>query len=108
MKKLSLSLPEDSLQVPVILLGNKCDCNAIRQVPSAAASGWARANGIKPYEVTVMNRDCLKEPFCYIAWRMGNPGKNNPAQHTHDVMWSAVTLCGVTGCDVECVWSHRM
>ena len=56
------------------MLGNKCDCNAIRQVNSDTASSWARSNAIRPYEVTVMNRDCLKEPFCYIAWRMANPG----------------------------------
>lgn len=57
------------------MVGNKCDCNAIRQVNSDTVSAWARSNGIRPYEVTVMNRDCLKEPFCYIAWRMANPGE---------------------------------
>lgn len=62
-------------EVPLVLLGNKCDCNAIRQVSSASVGAWARSNGIKPYEVSVMNRDCLKEPFCYIAWRMANPGR---------------------------------
>lgn len=62
------------------MVGNKCDCNAIRQVSSDKASAWARSNGVRPYEVTVMNRDCLKEPFCYIAWRMANPGNLDKAE----------------------------
>ena len=61
----------------MVLLGNKLDCNAIREVNAEVASAWARSYGIRPYEVTVMNRDRLKEAFCYIAWRMANPGKNS-------------------------------
>lgn len=62
-------------EVPVILLGNKSDCNAIREVNADVAGQWARSRGIRPYEVTVINRDSLKDPFCYIAWRMANPGR---------------------------------
>lgn len=62
----------------MIVVGNKCDCNAIREVNAEVVNAWARSFGVKPYEVTVMNRDCLKEPFCYIAWRMANPGKKVP------------------------------
>ncbi len=35
---------------------------------------WARSHGVTPYEVSVLNRDCIKEAFAYAAWRMGNPG----------------------------------
>lgn len=58
----------------MVVLGNKFDCNAIREVKAEIVSIWARSNGIRPYEVTVGNRDCLKDPFCYLAWRMANPG----------------------------------
>ena len=59
----------------MIILGNKSDCNAIREVNADVAGQWARSRGIRPYEVTVINRDSLKDPFCYIAWRMANPGE---------------------------------
>ncbi len=36
---------------------------------------WARAHGIRAYEVSVLDRDSLKEPFSYVAWRMSNPGQ---------------------------------
>ena len=58
----------------MVVVGNKSDCNAIREVRSDIATAWARPYGIRTYEVTVMNRDSLKAPFCYIAWRMANPG----------------------------------
>ena len=61
----------------MVLLGNKLDCNAIREVSFEVASAWARSYGIRPFEVTVINRDRLKEPFCYIAWRMANPGMSS-------------------------------
>lgn len=59
----------------MVLLGNKSDLNAIREVDTVRAQTWARSHGIRPYEVTVMNRDSLKDPFCYITWRMANPGE---------------------------------
>ncbi len=55
------------------MIGNKSDCNAIREVKQDTVNSWARSYGIRPYEVTVMNRDSLREPFSYIAWRMANP-----------------------------------
>ena len=59
----------------MVLLGNKGDLNAIREVDGGRAQVWAQSHGIRPYEVTVINRDGLKDPFCYITWRMSNPGK---------------------------------
>ena len=59
----------------MVLLGNKADLNAIREVDSGRAQMWAQSHGIRPYEVTVTNRDGLKDPFCYLTWRMSNPGK---------------------------------
>ena len=59
----------------MVVLGNKSDCNAIRQVKDEAMKIWARSNGVRPYEVTVANRDGLKDPFCYLAWRMANPSE---------------------------------
>lgn len=61
----------------MVLLGNKADLNAIREVDDGRARGWAQSHGIQPYEVTVINRDGLKVPFCYITWRMSNPGKTD-------------------------------
>lgn len=63
------------VQLPFVLLGNKCDLNAIREVDTVRAQTWARSHGIRPYEVTVINRDSLKDPFCYLTWRMANPGE---------------------------------
>lgn len=61
-------------QLPMVLLGNKSDLNAIREVEQIRPQTWARCHGIRPYEVNVINRDSLKDPFCYITWRMANPG----------------------------------
>lgn len=61
--------------LPMVVLGNKIDQSAMSVVPTTKSSQWARSYGIRPFEVTVLNRDSLKEPFSYIAWRMGNPGK---------------------------------
>ena len=58
----------------MVAVGNKADLGGVREVTTAKASQWARSHGVRPFEVTVLNRDCLKEPFSYIAWRMGNPG----------------------------------
>lgn len=57
----------------MVVVGNKLDC--VRAVERETATAWARSQGIRLYEVTVMNRDSLKEPFCYVAWRMANPGR---------------------------------
>ena len=61
-------------KLPIVVLGNKRDLNAIREVPENKTQQWARSHGVKPYEVTVLDRDSLKDPFSYIAWRMANPG----------------------------------
>ncbi len=58
----------------MVAIGNKVDLGGVREVTTAKASQWARSHGVRPFEVTVLNRDCLREPFSYIAWRMGNPG----------------------------------
>lgn len=59
----------------MVVLGNKADLNAIRQVKDETVKVWSRSNGIRPYEVSVANRDGLKDPFCYLAWRMANPSE---------------------------------
>ena len=35
---------------------------------------WARSHALRLFEVSVLDRDTLKEPLCYMAWRMANPG----------------------------------
>lgn len=79
---LPLSLPPSSLtfllskpKAPIVILGNKRDLNAIREVESGKASQQCKAHGLKFYEVTVLDRDGLKDPMCYMAWRMANPGR---------------------------------
>lgn len=68
------SLPLSLPQAPVVILGNKRDLNAIREVETGKASQLCKAHGVKFYEVTVLDRDGLKDPMCYMAWRMANPG----------------------------------
>jgi NF-kappa-B inhibitor-interacting Ras-like protein len=63
---------------PIVILANKRDLNAIREVDTGKASQLCKAHGVKFYEVTVLDRDGLKEPMCYMAWRMANPGRPFP------------------------------
>ncbi len=72
MPSYACSLPP--IQLPIVVLGNKKDLNAIREVDFTTVQHWARAHGMRAFEVSVMDRDSLKEPFSYIAWRMANPG----------------------------------
>ena len=61
-------------KAPIVVLGNKRDLNAIREVDTGKATQWARTHAVKFYEVTVLEREGLRDPICYIAWRMANPG----------------------------------
>ncbi|KAL5475604.1 hypothetical protein EMCRGX_G025436 [Ephydatia muelleri] len=61
--------------VPVVVLGNKSDLSSSRAVDFTQVLAWARQNAVNAYEVTVIDRETLKEPFCYIARRMFNPGR---------------------------------
>ena len=72
----------------MVLLGNKADLNAIREVDGGRAQMWAQSHGIRPYEVTVINRDGLKYPFCYVTWRMSNPGED----HT-EIFTAKIFIC---------------
>ena len=66
---------------------------------------WARQHGIRAYETTVLDREGLKDPFCYIAWRMSNPHAGLWDGRVWNV-WVEVGGCGMCGWrweGVECV-----
>uniref|UniRef100_UPI00358E2813 NF-kappa-B inhibitor-interacting Ras-like protein 2 isoform X1 n=2 Tax=Myxine glutinosa TaxID=7769 RepID=UPI00358E2813 len=64
----------DKKEVTVVVLGNKNDtagpCRAVR--PDHAQL-WARAERVRLWEVSVVDRRSLSDPFVYLASRMSQP-----------------------------------
>ncbi|XP_058036927.1 NF-kappa-B inhibitor-interacting Ras-like protein 1 isoform X1 [Ahaetulla prasina] len=55
---------------PIIVLGNKTDLLEERQVQSEVAQQWARIETVKLWEVTVMDRSTMMEPFVVLASKL--------------------------------------
>jgi len=71
----------DTLTVPIVLAGNKCDLSDRRQVSSAEASEWARARGISHVvEMSAKTRHNITETFQTLVKNVAAeyvyPGKN--------------------------------
>ncbi|XP_053322634.1 NF-kappa-B inhibitor-interacting Ras-like protein 1 [Spea bombifrons] len=60
----------DKKEVVIIILGNKCDLAARRQVDEDMARHWARTERIKFWEVSVADRKTLIEPFTHLASKL--------------------------------------
>jgi NF-kappa-B inhibitor-interacting Ras-like protein len=63
-----------SLQVVVLVLGNKLDLSATqREVNSVQALNWASRERIKLFEVSSLHRESLYEPFVHLSSRLNPP-----------------------------------
>ncbi|KAM4689618.1 NF-kappa-B inhibitor-interacting Ras-like protein 1 [Discoglossus pictus] len=60
----------DKKEVAIVVLGNKADLADQRQVDYDMAQHWARSERIKLWEVSVMERKTLIEPFTLLASKL--------------------------------------
>lgn len=57
----------------IIVLGNKLDKQDERRVDSNMAQNWAKNEKVRLWEVSVVDRRTLIEPFVYLASKMTQP-----------------------------------
>lgn len=60
-------------QVTIVVLGNKLDKQNERRVDSNTAQNWAKNEKVRLWEVSVVDRRTLIEPFVYLASKMTQP-----------------------------------
>lgn len=60
-------------QVTIIVLGNMLDKQEERRVDSNMAQNWAKNEKVRLWEVSVVERRTLIEPFVYLASKMTQP-----------------------------------
>lgn len=60
-------------QVTIVVLGNKLDKQDERRVDSNMAQNWAKTEKVRLWEVSVVDRRTLIEPFVYLASKMTQP-----------------------------------
>jgi len=66
--------PRDATpQVTIVVLGNKLDRDGDRKVEHTAAQSWAKAERVRLWEVSVVERHTLIEPFVFLASKMTQP-----------------------------------
>ncbi|XP_054911823.1 NF-kappa-B inhibitor-interacting Ras-like protein 1 [Poeciliopsis prolifica] len=71
--KKEIDKSRDKKEVTIIVLGNKSDLTELRQVEQEAAQQWARGEKVKLWEVSVMERGSLIEPFIQLTSRLTQP-----------------------------------
>ncbi|KAA8585359.1 hypothetical protein FQN60_004053 [Etheostoma spectabile] len=59
--------------VTIVVLGNKLDKQDERRVDSNMAQNWAKNEKVRLWEVSVVDRRTLIEPFVYLASKMTQP-----------------------------------
>ena len=57
----------------IVVLGNKLDRDGERKVEHNMAQNWAKAERVRLWEVSVVDRHSLIEPFVYLASKMTQP-----------------------------------
>lgn len=57
----------------VISLGNKCDMKEEKQVDFTSANKWAQKEKVRLWEVSVVNRQSLLDPFSWLTSKMSAP-----------------------------------
>lgn len=60
-------------QVTIVVLGNKLDKQDERRVDANLAQNWAKNEKVRLWEVSVVDRRTLIEPFVYLASKMTQP-----------------------------------
>lgn len=60
-------------QVTIVVLGNKLDKQNERRVDANMVQNWAKNEKVRLWEVSVVDRRTLIEPFVYLASKMTQP-----------------------------------
>ncbi|XP_051940631.1 intraflagellar transport protein 27 homolog isoform X2 [Hippocampus zosterae] len=55
------------LQVPGVLVGNKCDLSARREVPTSVAQEWAESQGLEYHETSAKEMEKCDAPLLSLA-----------------------------------------
>ncbi|TNM96967.1 hypothetical protein fugu_015123 [Takifugu bimaculatus] len=63
----------DKKEVTIVVLGNKLDKQNERRVDANMAQNWAKNEKVRLWEVSVVDRRTLIEPFVYLASKMTQP-----------------------------------
>ena len=64
---------KDKREVVIISLGNKCDLKEAKQVDFHTANKWAQKEKVRLWEVSVVNRLSLVDPFVWISSKISQP-----------------------------------
>lgn len=64
---------KEKKEAVVISLGNKCDLKDSKQVDFSTANKWAQKEKVRLWEVSVINRQSLIEPFVWLTSKMTQP-----------------------------------
>ncbi|XP_059204208.1 NF-kappa-B inhibitor-interacting Ras-like protein 2 [Centropristis striata] len=71
--KKDIDRQRDKKEVTIVVLGNKLDKQDERRVESNIAQNWAKNEKVRLWEVSVVDRRTLIEPFVYLASKMTQP-----------------------------------
>ncbi|XP_028675274.1 NF-kappa-B inhibitor-interacting Ras-like protein 2 [Erpetoichthys calabaricus] len=71
--KKDIDRSRDKKEVTIIVLGNKCDLQEQRRIDHDMAHHWAKTEKVRLWEVSVVDRRTLIEPFVYLASKMTQP-----------------------------------
>ncbi|XP_043910679.1 NF-kappa-B inhibitor-interacting Ras-like protein 2 [Protopterus annectens] len=71
--KKEIDRSKDKKEVTIIVLGNKCDLTDQKCVDYDSAQQWAKAEKVRLWEVSVLDRKTLIEPFVYLVSKMTQP-----------------------------------
>ncbi|MEE6466084.1 hypothetical protein FKM82_006828 [Ascaphus truei] len=64
---------KDKREVVIVVLGNKSDLVEQRQVDSEMSQHWAKSERVKLWEVSVVDRKTLIDPFTWLASKLNQP-----------------------------------
>lgn len=71
--KKEIDRSKDKKEVTIIVLGNKCDLTDQKRVEYDSAQQWAKAEKLRLWEVSVLDRKTLIEPFVHLVSKMTQP-----------------------------------
>ena len=71
--KKEIEKTREKKDVTIVVVGNKSDLEAEREVGAAFAQNWASKEKVRLFETNIKNRKSLAEPFVHICSRMSQP-----------------------------------
>ncbi|XP_040572984.1 NF-kappa-B inhibitor-interacting Ras-like protein 2 [Lepeophtheirus salmonis] len=64
---------KEKKEVTIVVIGNKSDLSARRQVDNVQALNWAAREKTRLFEVSSLDRESLKEPFRFLSSKLNPP-----------------------------------